>query len=346
MRIELIAFTRAGALLAQRLARGLCARGDECACVAPPRYAADAGAVPLAVSLGEWAGQAFARADGLVFVSACGIAVRAVAPFLEDKTRDPAVVVIDERCRFAISLLSGHVGGANALAVAVAGLTGAQPVVTTATDVNGLFAVDEWAARENLWLADRTAAKRVSAALLAGDPVGFCSDFPVEGVLPEGFIGSDTGPLGVCVSLDERRHPFDCTLLLVPRVVTAGVGCRRGIAREAVEAHVKAVFKRALISEHALCQVCSIDLKAEEPGLLAYCEGRGLPLQTYSSGELAALEGTFTASEFVAGVTGVDNVCERAAVFGAGRGKLLVNKQGAGGVTAALAARDWSVRFE
>ena len=126
----------------------------------------------------------FQSMDALLFIGACGIAVRSIAPYLQGKDKDPAVVVLDERGIFAISLLSGHLGGANELTAVLANLTGAIPVITTATDINGRFAVDVFAKKQNLWISDLKAAKAVSAAVLDEEPVGFFSEFPVTGEIP------------------------------------------------------------------------------------------------------------------------------------------------------------------
>ncbi|MBC8546042.1 cobalt-precorrin 5A hydrolase [Clostridiaceae bacterium NSJ-31] len=344
MRLWLISFTQNGAALCAHLQNGLTALGHRCAGYAVARHASAAGLLPLETSAQEWAGRVFSQADALIFVGAAGIAVRSIAPWLRDKFTDPAVVVVDDQGYFSISLLSGHVGGANALAVEVAGLIGAQPVISTATDGAGLFAVDRWAARNGLYLSDRVAAKRVSAALLDDEPVGFVSDFPIQGELPYGFCADTAVRVGVCVSLDETRRPFDCTLSIVPRVLALGVGCRRGIAPETLEERLQAALESYSISFRGIAEVCTIDLKREEHGLLEFCRRHRLPLRVFSARELAQAEGRFTPSAFVSSITGVDNVCERAAVLGSG-GKLVVTKQSGDGVTLALAVRDWSVTF-
>ena len=139
-------------------------------------------------SLGAWTAEQFAQADALVYVGATGIAVRAIAPYVRDKFVDPAVVSVDEAGRFAVPLLSGHVGGANELARAVAQICGGQAVVSTATDVNELFAVDEWAARRGFCIVERAIAKEISAWLLEGKPVGFASDFALDWEPPSGIV--------------------------------------------------------------------------------------------------------------------------------------------------------------
>ena len=313
MTTAVIAFTRRGAALGRSLADALGGTLH-----VPARFAPEAVAEAYS-SLEGWTAWAWARADALVFVGAAGIAVRAIAPHVRDKFSDPAVVSVDEAGRFVVPLLSGHVGGANELARRVAALTGGQAAVSTATDVNGLFAVDVWARERGMAITDRVLAKEVSAALLEGRPVGFASDFGHP--CPEGLT---TGPaeLGVWITDRTGEGPFPRTLRLVPRslIEAAAAAALAGLAPEAVAG------------------VATIDLKKDEPGLLAFCARRGLPLTTYSAEALAAVEGDFTPSAFVRGITGVDNVCERAAAAAGGR--IIVSKQANNGVTAAVARKD------
>ena len=153
-----LAFTAKGEALAQRLAEALPGSVSRCG--------GD-------VTLKGWTAEHFAQDEALIFVGAVGIAVRAIAPHCRSKAADPAVVVVDEGGNFAVPLLSGHLGGANALARALAKACGAVPVITTATDVNGLFAVDLWAKAQNCAVLEPERIKRVSGALLAGQTVRY-----------------------------------------------------------------------------------------------------------------------------------------------------------------------------
>ena len=130
--------------------------------------------------------------DALIFVGACGVAVRSIAPFVRDKKTDPAVLCLDERASFVIPLLSGHIGGANALAARLAGALGAKAVITTATDVNGKFAVDAWAAQNGCAIEDFALAKRFAAEILEHD-LPLCSEFPVCPPLPGGVAAAAPG---------------------------------------------------------------------------------------------------------------------------------------------------------
>ncbi len=333
MKLALTAFTRRGAALARRLAQALTEEGERCELAFPRRLAGQLCPAAGYEALGEWTGEQFSQVDALVFVGACGIAVRAVAPYVRDKLTDPAVVSVDEQGRFAVPLLSGHVGGANALALRVAALAGGQAVISTATDVNGLFAVDVWAAERGMRFTQRTLAKEVSAALLEGREVGFASDFGHP--CPEGLRTGET-ELGVWVTDKLGEGLFPRTLRLTPQSLILGLGCRRGALAPAIAAAAEEAL--AGLDPAAGAYAATIDLKKDEAGLLEFCAQRGWPLRTYSAGELARVEGEFTASAFVASVTGVDNVCERAAVMGGGR--LIVRRIAKNGVTAAVARRE------
>ena len=312
MTIALTAFTARGLALAQRLADGLNAQ-DDTAAVTPCSG-------PEHLSLADFTANAFAQADALVFVGAAGIAVRAIAPHLSSKTRDPAVVVLDETGAFAVSLLSGHLGGANALTLRLAGLCGAQPVITTATDRSGLWAADDWARKNGCAVAEPERIKQVSGALLAGGSLALFSEFSIGGVWPRGLHpAACAAKAQVVLSLNDTDPDGARPLHLVPRIAVLGVGCRKGTPAGQILELLSDFLARVQVSRRALCRA----------------------LSTYPAQALAALPGPFTPSAFVQSVTGVDNVCERAAVLGSG-GTLLAPKYAKNGVTLALALRPFA----
>lgn len=339
MKISIAAFTARGAALAKKLAAEFC-DADMCMVSAPARLSED-GTLEMQ-SLGEWTAGAWVSSDALILVGAAGIAVRAIAPHLRDKFTDPAVIAVDESGTYVIPLASGHIGGGNSLARKIADVMGGTAVITTATDVNALFAVDEWAARSGFIIEDRHIAKLISASLLDGRTVAFCSDFPVEGALPVGVTG-DERDLGFCVTAYKSRNPFERTLRLFPKILTLGIGCRRETSCEAIEAAVGAVLEEHGLSESAVSGVATIDLKKDEPGLREFCANHGLPLVAYTAQELNSVSGDFTTSAFVKDVTGTDNVCERAAIMNGS--KLLVRKRSQNGVTVAVAETACTVHF-
>ena len=278
----------------------------------------------------------FHDSDAVVFVSAAGIAVRSIAPYIKSKTSDPAVVVVSENGRYVIPLLSGHIGGANRLAREIAEITGGDAVITTATDINGIFAVDVYAKDNNLYIKDMAAAKEVSALLLRGEKIGFVSDF--SEYIPYGLTDIDTETdIGICISYDENKRPFKITLNLIPMDIVLGIGCKRGTDASKILGTIKEVLKENKISIKAVTKLASIDLKADEAGITEVAETVGVHIEFYDAETLKGIEGEFSESEFVKSVAGVGNVCERAAVCGAGGGRLIIKKYSQNGVTVAAA---------
>ena len=397
MQVRIISFKDRGQQLAELLADRLCGTATRCG---------------RDCSLAEWVRDAFDSADALIYVGAVGICVRTIAPYIKSKTRDPAVVVIDETGRYVIPVLSGHLGGANDLARRIARLTGAEPVITTATDLAHAFSVDAWARIQGCVVVNPGRIKYVSSKILAGDDIVIASEYPISGEVPEHVIvrecrdaesrntcirGRNCCP-GMHCGIDERDERTVCekedsdatfgkaddsvvhggidehderlvceaedadaalticrrdtenvqVLRLVPRIVCAGVGCRRGIPARNIENAIRTAFEESCISENALCGVFSIDIKANEEGLREFCESRRLSLVTFSAEDLMSVTGTFTQSAFVKEITGVDNVCERSAVLGAGsdcEDSLIFRKHVYDGVTVALAVRTFAPDF-
>ena len=329
-RAAILYFTNKGAQLGGMLAEQL-----NCTAQKPPK----GGLASLTEKL-------FHEADALIFIGACGIAVRAIAPLIVSKASDPAVIVLDELGKHVISLLSGHIGGANDLARRIAGYTGGEAVITTATDVNGRFSVDAWAVKHNCTIDSMEHAKEYAASILKRD-VPLFSDFEICGELPGGvFVGSE-GACGAIISVQTDAIPFDTTLRLIPRILHVGVGCKRGTPKEKIEAAIDHALNEHRLDRRAVKAVASIDVKKDEEGLLAWCHENQLPVSFSSADELNAVKGTFSHSDYVFKTVGTGNVCDRAAMRSAGEdAQLLVSKMILDGVTVGVAQEKWSVSFE
>lgn len=343
MKVSLIAFTQKGAQTCRRIMTLRAGEGDLCAGFQKGSFSEDGELYSVKEPLRQWTGRAFQTEDAIVFIGAVGIAVRAIAPYLKSKTTDPAVLAVDEQGKFVIPLVSGHIGGANRLALKIAQGLGSTAVVTTATDLNDRFAVDQWAKENELFISDMKLAKQVSADLLQDKMVGFASPFKINGNLPKGLTYKASG---LNIELSAARLPSrDNTLLLIPKSMILGIGCRKNISLEKIEILVDEILERENISPRAIACAASIDLKQNEPGLLEFCKKRSLPFYVYSAEELRAVKGEFTESAFVHSVTGVDNVCERAALLAGGSANLMVKKQAKDGVTLAIAVKSLAYTF-
>ena len=270
--------------------------------------------VTRGVPVMQWAREAFADADALLFIGACGIAVRAIAPLCRDKAADPAVLVMDEMGRHIIPILSGHIGGANDLALLLAERTGAESVRGTG-GFGGGFPPTAVGAIKNACALKTRAAIRAFPAPARGEKPG-------GGAITEG----------------EPRPPFPVTLFLRPRTLTLGVGCKRGTDAAHLEDCFRAFLHENGVSPLSVRAVATIDVKKDEAAILALCEKYRFPLQTYSAAELNAVPGVFAHSDFVMKTVGCGCVCERAAVMTGGR--LLVGKTAMQGVTLALAGEE------
>lgn len=347
MQAAVFSFSARGAKLAVQVGEYLTSIGYDVDIQTVAKYAEQAGQKPMLPDHNAACGECFGKCQTLVFVGAAGIAVRTIAPFIKSKLTDPAVISVDERGSFVIPLLAGHIGGANEIARCLAASLGATCCVTTATDVNGLFAVDEWAARNHMVLTSLKAAKDFAAALVDGQQVGLYYDaaFQVEGELPRQVVVSDTSAAGMAITLDKTLAPFASTVCLLPKIVHLGIGCRRNTPLEKIEALVLPELEKLKLDKRCIVALASVDLKKDEQGLLAFAKKYRLAANFYTADELNAVEGEFTPSAFVKSVVGVSNVCERSAVLDSKGGRLLLRKTSCDGVTLAVAAENLTLDF-
>ena len=351
MKYAVICFTERGAWVCRRLFHKLKETGEECEAIIPKRFLREEWKKEglkerEEESLSQWTGKMFAEKRAMIFVSATGIAVRAIAPWIRDKMTDPPVVTVDEGAQFVIPLLSGHVGGANELARHIADWLEAVPVITTATDVNGKFAVDLFASAYHMTITDRKEAKNISAAVLEGKQIGVFSDLPIK-KLPDGFVMDRWCEENICITVKDPSFPEKKAsyLRLVPRAVVLGVGCRRGTDPEFMKEKVFAFLKEHGIDPTAVKAIASVDVKQDEPAVLdlkqlfdGECLHQPCEQRFYTPEQLIQVPGDFKESAFVKKQIGVGNVCERSAC--AAGGKLLVEKQAGDGITLA-AALEW-----
>lgn len=299
-----------------------------------------AGGMPGAVvkecrgRLSESVRQAWADFDALIFIMAAGIVVRSIAPFLHDKHSDPAVIVCDELGKFAVSLLSGHAGGANRLAGIIAGITGGQAVITTASDVKGYTALDLWATGLRLGTSDKRAMTRVMGILVNRGGVRLHSEVPMPTLPPDITETACPEDADILVSYHASSGRNAC--ILHPPVLAAGIGCNRGTRMEQIGHALAATCMEYGLALASVARIASIDIKKDEQGLVDFAHKSGLEMLFFSSRELNCVNGV-SESSIVMKATGAKGVAEPAAVLAAGNGKLLVRKMKWKDVTVAIA---------
>ncbi|WP_019912303.1 cobalt-precorrin 5A hydrolase [Paenibacillus sp. HW567] len=297
----------------------------------------------------------FRRYEGIILFFSLGAAVRLTAPLLRDKRTDPAVIVIDEQGEHVISMLSGHLGGANRLTREIAELLDSHPVITTASDVQGTFAVD-LLGREFGWRADSFAPmKTVSAAVVNGEAVAFLQERGERGWLPPGAELPEH--VRLCGSMAELQEtPFSAAIVVTDRLLTEretaalgeravvyrprslvlGMGCNRGTSMEELEAVVLETLAELRLSLLSVRNLATAAIKGDEAGLLALCGKYGWELVLYSPEQLntVALE---QPSATVFKATGAYGVCEPAALLSSGAKELVLKKKKSGNATIAIA---------
>lgn len=299
----------------------------------------------------EWAKVQMSAKNGLLFIGACGIAVRAIAPWVVNKLYDSPVLVMDELGTYVIPILSGHVGGANEIAVKIAEMTGSIPVITTATDLNKSFAVDIFAKKNYLYIENKNGIAKVSSKVLRGEKINiaieshgyghdsrFANQIKIVDFPPK-------QPVDVIITTGNCGYNAD--LVLRPREYVLGMGCKRDKEPEKIAGYIDQTLTALGISKNQVYAICSIDKKRDEAGFLQWSSLERIPFITYSAEELEDVEGDFEVSQFVKSQVGVDNVCERAALKGCGEGgELVYRKHASDGMTIAVAKRDWRVSFD
>jgi len=300
----------------------------------------------------------FRQYTGHIFIMSTGIVVRILAPSIQSKTRDPAVVVMDDLGKNAISLLSGHLGGANELTHKISQVIGANPVITTATDINEVPAIDMLAKENNLFIENPGAIKTVNMALLTGkkiivyDPHNILKNtLPGSAYLTFDELMKHFNKKGqhidivdvAYVIIDDLGVDLPSTVLILrPASLIAGIGCNRNTEATEILIHLEDVLAKNNLALSSLKGMASIDVKADENGLIMAAENLKLPLTFFSKQELNQVKDIKNPSKIVEKHVGVKSVCEAAAILAARSGRLVVPKQSTKNVTVAIARINFS----
>jgi len=344
MRTAIVALTPAGMEQARRLA----SRMGDAELFGPAEQCRD-GENAFTASLAEELPQLFAGSRALICIMASGIVVRLLAPHLRGKERDPAVVVVDEAGQFAISLLAGHLGGANALAREVAGILDGTPVITTATDVQGLPAWDEVARTSGLVVEPVVHIKLLNSALLRGERIALIDPMrriaehyaSLPGITVCGtFLEAEDPSFAARVIVTHRlvdNIEDPVTLMLRPCDLVVGIGCNRDTSADEIEQAVSEVLQNHRLSRSSVRGLASIEEKRDERGLSEFAQRWRLPLDYHSAEALNGVRLASPPSEHALAAVGAQGVCEPAALLSAAPGQLLVKKQKLGNVTVAVA---------
>jgi cobalt-precorrin 5A hydrolase len=338
------AITRHGLHIAERLRAQL--PGADIYVSQKLMASAPSGAIPLPLPMGPTLTETFTAYDCHIFIISVGAVVRMIAPLMQNKKVDPAVICVDDAARFSICVLSGHVGRGNIFTERVAGILEAQPVVTTASDAIGTLTVDILG-RDFGWTLDDPDRNvtRGCAAVVNACPVLFVQEtgepnwWAQEKPLPEGvryatsLADVDPQSFEILLIASDRElqgtHPahWDNAVIYRPKSLVLGLGCDRGIAFDVLERGIDSILARHQLSVKSVKEIATVAKKSDEPAFLELSERRGWPLRIYEAEELDAVPGIENPSSTVKQFVGTRGVSEPAALLAAGASNLLVPKQ-------------------
>lgn len=328
MKASIIAFSDRGMIIAEKIANEFGCCYERC----------------TKDGLNNWTQEHFEKDDLLIFIGSCGIAVRAIAPYVSSKLTDPAVVVVDELKKHVIPILSGHVGKANQYANKIANVILSEPVITTASDLNNRFSIDSFAVEYGLQIQNPKKIKSVTSRILSGLDIKLKTDLTFFKSYFERIDGFDVVEEDYDIYITYKAISEDVLILYAP-VLTVGIGCKKGTSVADIEKIYASTLNDNGLSPLSVSKICSIDLKADESGIIDLCNKYNLKYETFTSEELNSLDDLygFSKSDFVKHITGTDNVCERSAIKGSIstdgclRPELIVHKISEDGVTIAIA---------
>ncbi|WP_291259081.1 cobalt-precorrin 5A hydrolase [Fusobacterium sp.] len=269
----------------------------------------------------------FNNYDGHIFIMATGIVIRKISCLIKSKDVDPAVLVIDEGGNFVISLLSGHIGGANELTYKVANTFSLLPIITTSSDVTGKIAIDTLSQKLNCEMESLTKAKDLTSLIV--------DNKKVEILLPNNVkIGENTNSSGVVIASNKKNIDI---MRIYPKNLIVGVGCRRGTPKEEIFKALDEVMKKHNLAYESIKRVATVDIKADELGLLSLVEELQKELVIISREEIKEVEQRFKGSEFVKKQIGVSCVSEPCALLASnGNGDFLEQKYIYNGITISI----------
>lgn len=350
MKLAVISVTNRGALLGNELANKLILLGH------PVQLFAKNGRNPENATtydvLSELIKGIFNHYDGLIFIMATGIVVRVIAPYIQDKRVDPAIVVMDEGGQYAISLLAGHIGGGNELTQLIGQITGARPVITTATDVGNKPAADILAVKLHKEIQPFSQLKCINGAIVNGDKVRFFLDQTLPN---QEFYQQTAGKLGITLQDINKiaTIDYDAAVLITDQSVSlekphiylrsmalaVGIGCRRDTTKEEIIAAVTDACHRIGYTNNSIVIIGSTVVKQDEVGLLAVIKQLAVPSRFFINEELQECIDKYQldVSNFVKKQIGVGNICAAAAILVGQSNKLLLPKTKYKKVTVAIA---------
>ncbi|CAH2212012.1 cobalt-precorrin 5A hydrolase [Tepidibacter aestuarii] len=298
--------------------------------------------MPVKGKFKEFVGEIFYKYDYLIFIMATGIVVRSICPYIKDKTQDPAIIVMDEKGNNVISLLSGHIGGANEMTIKLSDYLNSNPVITTATDVNNKSALDMIIKKIDAHIDDfKQNVKRVNSYLVEGKKVGIYMEENYD-IDTRGFVlikdKNNIKDIDTLIYITNKKYidiKHKDIIKLTPKNIVLSVGCRRDIDSNLMYESFEDFLNKKDIDINSIKVVGSVDLKKYEKAIIDLANKLGVKFEIVSREEILKVEDKFEKSEFVKKSIGVYSVVEPVSYILSGE-NLIANKTKYKGITFGL----------
>lgn len=283
--------------------------------------------------------------SGLIFIAATGIATRFIAPYIEEKTKDPAVIVIDDQGRFVISLLSGHLGGANEIAEYLGAEINGLPVITTASDSRRFDSIDIFAKANDYYMEDMKSITKLTAMMVNGRKIGFYSEDKKIMDYPNLVLIDDLKDIrdveGLIIVSSEMCNPKTLGIpytILRPKNINIGIGCRKGVGGKRIIQAIEEALSKVNISNKSIKNIATVEIKKYEEGIIEGAKYYNCPLSIFTIEDIKEVEDKFQKSQFVKDTIGIYSVSEPCAYLLGGR--MLLEKSKHKGITISISKED------
>lgn len=342
-KVLIVSLTENGAALGRRLYHKIAGEFQQVTCASKAEWRIEDREESVTFPLGPWLGQQFRQYDFIIAIMATGIVVRSIAPYLQDKTKDPGLVVCDEGGQYAISLLSGHIGNANEMAQIVAAHIGALPVITTASDVQQKKAVDMLAMENHLLIGDMVQAKEVTASLVNHQAL-YLYD-PEHYVQSEhGYILLDDKAMDLSdhmalVYVGHHKEPRIRTgrmVQLIPQDIVIGLGFRKEKASAEIIEKIEKTLMEHNIDARSINSIATVPIKAEQQAYQEVIDYFGCQAKVVAYEAIQEVQDLFEQSPLVLRTLGVGGVSEPCAYLVSNKGQCLMHKEKIDGVTLSI----------
>lgn len=330
--VAVISFARTNVELNAKLTEIINGMGISCISYAGDKSVVETEMVTRLKDIKVWIDEHWKRLDALIFIGGVDVALRIIADKIEDKMKDPAVLVMDEDLQYIVPILGNHLGGGNDFAKELAPIIQARSIITTPKEMIEKFSIEKFAKDNGMEIGSRLQARTISTAILEGQHIGFYSEYPIKGEIPPELTECE----------DMKALSWFTQRIAIRSQFIVGMGLREGVPFQFVEELFLAEIEDQKIEIMQVHGIATLSESANEPALLELSDKYSIPILSFSKSELLDPRGVYIMEE---DKNQSVNISERSAIIGSEGGELVVEKVTGKGATIAIARKRKTVYF-